>query len=68
MQFSDRPRFWCPDVRDPAPTLEVEFKQNRVVTAVEIRGNPEVKGHVKKADLNYRKFVFTKDCSAPNVR
>ena len=67
LQFSEEPHFWCPDKNDATPTLEVEFEKNRIMTAVEVRGDPEVKGYVQKADLIYRKLVFHTTCSAPDV-
>ena len=67
LQFSDEPRFWCPDVKDLTPTLEVEFNKNHIMTALEVRGDPKVKGHIQDAELNYRKLVFCDECSAPKV-
>ena len=39
LQFSDTLKFWSPQPNDTAPCLEVEFKHNHVLTAVEIRGS-----------------------------
>ena len=67
IHFSDLSSFWCPKPEDQSPTLEVEFCQNKVVTAVELRGDPDSGGHIREAELNYKKLVFAKDCTAPAV-
>ena len=67
LHFSDQPKFWCPTEADDAPTLEVEFLENRVVTAVELRGDPDGGGHIEHAQINYKKLVFAENCIAPSV-
>ena len=67
LQFSDTPHYWCPMADDPTPTLDVEFSRNRVVTALEVRGDPSGAGHIKEATLNYRKLLFHTVCEAPHV-
>ncbi len=34
----DPPKFWTPAMADLSPSLTVHFKQNRVITAIELRG------------------------------
>ncbi len=34
----DPPKFWTPAMTDDNPSLTVHFKQNRVITAIELRG------------------------------
>ena len=69
LQFSDDPKFWNPDVNDPAPTLEVVFSSNRVMTALEVRGDSKFKDdHLKRAVLNYRKLVFSGTHTTQQVR
>ena len=67
LHFSDNPQFWCPTDGDQTPTLEVEFRENRIVTALELRGDPDTDGHIEQAGLNYKKLVFAQDCTAPSV-
>jgi len=39
LQFSDpKPSFWAPVYLDQQPFIEVEFRENHIITAVEIRG------------------------------
>lgn len=39
LQFSDpKPSFWAPVYMDQQPFIEVEFRENHIITAVEIRG------------------------------
>ena len=38
LDFSDQPKFWIPDPQDTNPILEVEFRNNYVITGLEIRG------------------------------
>ena len=42
LQNSGPQTFWCPSpsARDPRPCLEVEFKDNHVITAIELKGIP----------------------------
>ena len=50
-----------------SPTMEVEFSENRVVTSIELRGDPDTGSHIHEAILNCKKLLFTKECSAPAV-
>jgi hypothetical protein len=68
LHFSDQPKFWCPTKDDHTPTLEVEFRENRVVTAVELRGDPDGGGHIEHAQINYKKLAFAEDCTAPSPK
>ena len=43
LKFTDPPQFWTPAKADRTPSLIVQFKQNRIITAVELRG--EMKGN-----------------------
>ena len=36
LQFSDEPKFWVP--ADPEPFLEVEFRENQILTTIDTRG------------------------------
>ena len=40
LQIPDSQKFWTPSppARDPHPCLEVEFKGNHVITAIELKG------------------------------
>ena len=67
LHFSDEPQFWCPKETDHAPLLEVEFRENKVMTTLELRGDPEGGCHIEQAGLNYKKLVFAAECIAPSV-
>ena len=68
LQYSGESKFWVPDPEDPDPVLEVEFASNRVLTAIEIRSDPRVEGHMTKGSLFYRKLVYTGNHGAPEVK
>ena len=38
LNFSDKPIFWQPNPEDPHPCMEVQMKENHIITAVELRG------------------------------
>ncbi len=59
LEFSDHPKFWVPSVQDQRPCLEIAFRQNHVITVVEIRGDHEEEKYVERGVISYQKLVDT---------
>ncbi len=42
LRFTDPPQYWTPVKEDHAPELTIKFKKNKIISAIEFRGNNQM--------------------------